>query len=60
MTREKRDSWLAQGCAVVGVALWLGATMYFELYPIPIIVAVFGVPATIASIAPALFGPKST
>ena len=47
----KRDSWLAQGCAAVGVSLWIGAMIHFGLYPIAVIIAMFAIPATIANIA---------
>jgi hypothetical protein len=50
MTNEKRISRMAQIMAAVGVLLWIGATMYFELYPITIIIAVIAVPATIYDI----------
>ena len=50
MTTQKRDSWFAHGCAVIGVMGWIGGTMYFGLYPLTIIIAVFAVPATIYNI----------
>ena len=50
MTSEKRISWFAQTCAAVGVLLWIGATIYFKLYPITILIAMVAVPATIYNI----------
>jgi hypothetical protein len=50
MTRDTRIGWFAQACAVIGVSLWIGVTMYFKLYPIVTLIAVTAVPATIYNI----------
>ncbi len=50
MTSEKWTRWYAHTCAVVGLLLWIGATLYFKLYPITILIAVTAVPATIYNI----------
>ena len=50
MTREERISWLSQMFGVIGVLLWIGFTLYFNLYSITIVIVVIAVPATIYNI----------
>ncbi len=50
MSKEKQISWFAQACAVVGVLLWIGITLWFKLYAVTVIIAIFAVPATIYNI----------
>jgi hypothetical protein len=44
---EKQMEGLAQICAAMGVLLWTGASLYFKLYPLTVLIAVTALPATI-------------
>lgn len=50
MTSEKKASWTAQGCAVIGIVTWVMVLVAVGLYGIAALISGLAVPATVYNI----------